>query len=133
MKEDIKRLKEEERRFKSCTTPLRSKPVESLQFACEAAGSVDCVLQTCHTFTHRWKIIMYTWPQFRDGTKQVIVDDRCGVLRLRPADWRGSRRRDQELLLWLGRLQTRTPYVNRLHSAEAGKHFIVTSNISQVY
>lgn len=77
--------------------------------------------------------VLYTWPQFRDGTKQVIVDDRGGVLRLFPADWRGSRRRDQELLLWLGRLQPRTPYVHRLHSAKAGKHFIITSNISQVY
>lgn len=63
MKED-KKIKEEEQRFKSCTTQLRSKPVKSLQFAFEAAGSVDCVLQTCHTFTHGWKtqIIMCCIP-----------------------------------------------------------------------
>lgn len=67
------------------------------------------------------KLVLPPWPQFRDGTKQVIVDDRGGVLRLFPADWRGSRRRDQELLLWLGRLQPRTPYVHRL--SEVKSHF----------
>lgn len=60
-----------------------------------------------------------TWSQFGDGTQQVIVDNRCGIVRLLPADRRRGRRRDEELLLWLGRLQTRTSYVDRLEDGTA--------------
>lgn len=65
------------------------------------------------------KLILFPWSQLRDGTQQVIVDDWCGVLRLFPADRRRGRRWDQELLIWLGRLQTRTSYVDRLSKVES--------------
>lgn len=60
-----------------------------------------------------------TWSQFGDGTQQVIVDNRCGIVRRLPADRRRGRRRDEELLLWLGRLQTRTSDVDRLKDGTA--------------
>lgn len=58
--------------------------------------------------------VLPTRSKFGDGTQQVVVDDWRGVLRLLPADWRGGRWGDQELLIWLGRLQARTPYVDGL-------------------
>lgn len=55
-----------------------------------------------------------TWSQLRDGTQQVIVDDRHGVLRLFPANRRGGRGGDQELLLRFRGLQSWTPNVDGL-------------------
>lgn len=56
--------------------------------------------------------VLPTWSQLGDGTQQVVVDDRHGVFRLPPAHWRGSRRGDQELLLWFWGFQTRTADVD---------------------
>lgn len=55
-----------------------------------------------------------TWSELRDGTQQVIVDDRHGVLRLFPAHRGGGRGGDQELLLWFRGLQSWTPNVDGL-------------------
>lgn len=46
-----------------------------------------------------------------DGTEEVIVDDRCGILSLFPSHRRRWRWGEQELLLWFRRLQSRTSYV----------------------
>lgn len=73
----------------------------------------------------RWKLhwVFSTWSQFGDGTQQVVVDNRCGVVRLLPAHRRWGRRRDEELLLWFGRLQTRTSDVDRLEDTKAKFRF----------
>lgn len=47
-----------------------------------------------------------TGAELGDRTQQVVVDDRCGVIALAPADGRRGGRRDQELLdgLWGGQV-----------------------------
>lgn len=65
------------------------------------------------------ELILVAWSKFGDGTEQVIVDNRCGILRLFPPDWRRSRGGDQELFIWLRRLQARTSYVDGLGEIES--------------
>ena len=73
----------------------------------ETCGTVRAS-QLCHSVKHS------TWSELWDGTQQVVVHHGHGVLRLLPADGGGGRGGDQELLIGLGRLQPRTPDVDRL-------------------